>query len=122
MPEEKNEKSSTELVHPAAPGFIEKVTPKSPEEAGVFLFKCLGCQGVHFRHAGYVTSLVPLMRAGQDKTVVTHDYQVMVCVKCRRSFSWINEQVYELTSQIDLSAWEKSEKDLHKATGPGGQC
>lgn len=36
--------------------------------------------------------------------------------------NWINEQMYDVTDQIDLKAWEKTEKEAQAATGPGGQC
>lgn len=46
----------------------------------------------------------------------------MICVSCKRAFVWLNEQMYDVTDQVDLAAWEKTEKEAHKATGPGGQC
>jgi len=48
--------------------------------------------------------------------------QVMVCVKCKHSYIWVSEQMYDVTEHVDLNAWEKTEKEAHKATGPGGQC
>lgn len=75
--------------------------------------------------AGYVKSLIPMIypdATGGEKRVEQTDYQVHVCVACRTPYTWINSQVYDLTGQVDLEAWEKAEKELHKATGPGGQC
>ena len=46
----------------------------------------------------------------------------MVCVKCRKSFIWYNEQMYEVTDIIDIEAWAKAERELNEATGPGGEC
>ncbi len=95
--------------------------PKKPGKE-IFMFECTNCGGVHLRHAGYVKSLVPFIRPGDEKRVDAMDKHVMVCVKCRSCFVWINEQVYDVTDQIDLEAWEKAEAELHQATGPGGQC
>lgn len=112
---------STDLVNPANEGFAEKVTPKKPTE-DIFFFKCKGCGASHFRHAGYMEVMVPFIRPGNEKRVSVDSLQVKVCVKCKTSFVWINEQMYDVTDQIDLAAWEKTEKEAHKATGPGGQC
>lgn len=106
-----------------AEDFEKAVTPKvleGPEE--MFLFQCTECGGVHFRHAGYIETLLPYVRADKQAKVDSGSYQVKVCVKCRRCFVWYNEQMYDVTDLIDLDAWEKAEKDLHKATGPGGEC
>lgn len=29
---------------------------------------------------------------------------------------------YDVTDKIDMDAWDKAERELHRATGPGGQC
>lgn len=118
-----------DLVHPENDGFVERITPKVPD-ASVFFFKCkskrylglIECGGTHFRHTGYMKTMLPFMRAGGEKRVNVEDYQVMVCVKCRSCYIWLNEQMYDVTEQIDLKAWEKLEKEAQKATGPGGQC
>lgn len=111
---------SNDLVHPNNEGFVERVTPITPGD-DVFLFKC-SCGNVHFRHAGYVKSMLPFMRAGNEKRVSVENMQVHVCTKCRNCYVWINEQMYDVTNQIDLKAWEKLEQEQHKATGPGGEC
>lgn len=80
------------------------------------------CNGVHFRHAGYIHTMLPFMRSNQEKKVELQQYQVMVCVKCRASYVWVYDQLYDVSEHIDLEAWEKLEKEAHKATGPGGQC
>ena len=110
----------SDLVHPSAEGFVERVTPKKPDET-VFFFKCK-CGHGHFRHAGYVQTMLPFLRAGGEKRVGVDDYRVMVCVKCRKSYIWLNEQMYDVTEHVDMEAWEAFEKVAHKATGPGGQC
>jgi len=110
-----------DLVHPGNEGFVERVTPKKPDES-IFLFKCKNCGKTHFRHAGYVMTMLPFMRSGGEKRVNLEEMRVMVCVSCKNCFVWINEQMYDITDQIDLQAWEKTEKEAHKATGPGGEC
>ena len=103
-------------------GFSEKVKPiVVTEPKDLFIFQC-ECGGSHFRHAGYLAILMPFMRADKSKNVSKDDCEVNICVKCRRSYIWVNEQMYEVTSLIDVKAWEKFEKEAHKATGPGGQC
>lgn len=123
MPNETDSPESSkaiEPIHPDREGFAERVTPKPPDD-NVHFFKCK-CGGIHFRHAGYIKSLLPFMRAGGEKRVNVEQLCVQVCVKCRKSYVWLNEQMYEVTNQVDLNAWEKSERELHRATGPGGQC
>lgn len=110
----------TDLVHPEAAGFSERVTAKQLPK-GVFLWKC-SCGNRHFRHAGYVESMTPFMRAGGEKRVAVESYQVKICTKCKKAYCFINEQMYDISEHIDVNAWEETEKLAHKATGPGGQC
>lgn len=119
---EKNEEKeeTIDLVRPDATGFVERITPKELPK-NVFLFKC-SCGGEHFRHAGYISTLVPFLRSGGEKRIGLDDYQTKVCVKCRKCYAWINEQMYDVTEHIDLEAWQKAEVELNKATGPGGEC
>lgn len=113
---------TTELVHPGAEGFRERVMPKQATDAGgIHFYKCT-CGGQHFRHAGYMQTMAPFMRPGGEKRIDIMDRHVMVCVKCRKAFLWINEQMYDVTERIDLEAWEKFEREAHRATGPGGDC
>jgi hypothetical protein len=114
-------KKPTDLVHPEASGFVERVTPCPPPD-NVYFFKCTSCGHSHFRHAGYLQTMLPFMRSGGEKRVGLESYQVMVCVKCRRAYAWINEQMYDVTDQVDMKAWEKFEKEAQQATGPGGEC
>jgi len=109
-----------DLVHPANEGFKEKITPK-PIDEKVFIFSCV-CGKSHFRHAGYIKTLLPYLKPGGAKSMVTENQSVMVCVACRKSYVWFDEQMYDVSDKIDLEAWEKAEKELHRATGPGGQC
>lgn len=108
-------------IHPQGEGFVERITPKKPEE-DLFLFACPTCDGKHFRHAGYVQSLLPFIRPQNEKRMSCDNVLVLVCVACRKCYCWINEQMYDVTGQLDLQAWEKAEIELHKATGPGGEC
>jgi len=66
--------------------------------------------------------LLPFVRADKTKSVQTDSFDVKVCTHCRRCFIWYNEQMHDVTGLIDLGAWEKAERELHNATGPGGQC
>ena len=102
--------------------FEEKITPKkitNPKD--LFMVQC-ECGGVHFRHAGYIEMAMPYILADKTKKVTKDSYQVQVCVKCRKSYVWYDSQLYDVSDLVDLNAWEKAEKELHKATGPGGQC
>jgi hypothetical protein len=116
-------KKKNELVHPQNDGFIEKITPKKTKD-NVFLFECPNkkCKSIHFRHAGYVKSMLPFLRSNGEKQIDVVEKQVMICVKCRKAYVWLNEQMYDVSDRIDLKAWEKFEKEAHRATGPGGEC
>lgn len=116
-----SDEARNDLVHPDNAGFVERVTPKRPGD-DVFLFKCPGCGGCHFRHAGYVEVMAPFMRPGAEKRVAVESYPVKVCVACKSCYVWLNEQMYDVTDKVDLGAWEKTEREAHAATGPGGQC
>ncbi len=112
-----------ELVRPMNGGFIKRIITKpAAESEGVYLFMCEECGGYHFRHAGYIKTMIPFMRSGGEKRVNVESVQVMVCVKCKSSYAWINEQMYNLSDKIDIEAWSKAEAELNKATGPGGEC
>lgn len=100
-------------------GFKEIATPKSPD--GLALFKC-ACGGMHFRHAGYVETQLPFIQSEGKKRISTASEAVKICVACKNAYIWIGESVYDVTSQIDLKAWERTEKEAHRATGPGGDC
>lgn len=126
MPEE-IAPTELEVVKVTNPGFIEKVTPKDSKDLMLLLCSKTPkdkekCGGIHFRHAGYVQTMLPFMRPNQDKKVELTSYQVMVCVKCKTCYVWAYDQLYDVTDRVDLNAWEATERELHKATGPGGQC
>jgi hypothetical protein len=102
--------------------FAELVKPKvlqKPDE--MFLFRC-SCGNAHFRHAGYVETLMPFARADGEEKVSKDSNTVNVCTTCRNCYVWYNEAMYDVTAFVDLEAWEKAERELHAATGPGGQC
>ncbi len=117
---DKNEALMHADPHPNGPGFKEKVTPKEPGEE-LFMFTC-ACGGIHYRHAGYVKTLIPFIEQGGAKKIVTDNLQVMVCVACKNCYVWTGQQMYDVTKRIDLKAWEKAEVELDAATGPGGEC
>lgn len=112
---------ANELIHPKNEGFVERVTPKAPGE-DVFFFQCPNCRGHHFRHAGYIETMLPFMRSGGEKRVSVDSHAVKLCVKCKHAYIWLNEQMYDVTDKIDLDAWMQTEVEAHRATGPGGQC
>ena len=115
------EDTKLDPVHPKAEGFVECVTHKTPPPAMHFM-TCPKCKGVHYRHAGYVNIMLPYLKSGGDKRVSLEEQRVLICVACHASFIWTNEQAYCMDEHIDVKAWEKSEKVVHEATGPGGQC
>lgn len=110
-----------DLVHPGAEGFKDRITPKAPGQ-DVFFFKCPKCESIHFRHAGYVKNMMPYLKHGGEKKVSVENLQVMVCVKCKGCYVWLFDQMYDVTDNIDLQAWERLEIEAHRATGPGGDC
>jgi hypothetical protein len=109
------------LIHPSKDGFREKVTPKDIEDEKLFIWKC-ACGHQHLRHAGYMRVMMPYMESGGEKKMTCEPYQVFICVSCKKASMWYNGQMYDVTDHVDLKAWEKTEKESHKATGPGGQC
>lgn len=102
----------------------QKITPivLDKKQSDLFFFQCSGCGGRHFRHAGYMEMLLPYIRSDQSKHMGNDAEPVKVCCKCRKCFLWVNNQVYDVTDLVDLEAWIELEKDMHKATGPGGNC
>ena len=109
------------MISGAAREFAEMVKPRKPKKGDLSLWKC-ECGNCHFRHAGYVETLTPYVQVDTKKKVMKDSYQVHVCTKCRRCFIWYDSQMYDVSDEIDLGAWEKAEAELHKATGPGGEC
>lgn len=107
-------------IHPEAAGFVERVTPVKPPK-DVYFFGCK-CGSIHYRHAGYVKTMVPFMRSGGEKKVSVGNEQVMVCVSCKKAYTWINEQMYDISDKLDVKAWEKTEREMQAMTGPGGEC
>lgn len=122
MSEPNDEPKAVAGINPQAEGFIERVTPKPIDGSKLFLHECGNCGGVHFRHAGYVEVLTPFIRPGDEKRMLMLSEPVKICVNCKHSFVWVSEQVYDLTDKIDVAAWERTECEAYRATGPGGQC
>lgn len=94
------------------------------EGDGLKIFKCPKCNGAHFRHAGYIEIPTPFIEAdkGSEVKAVLDSKPVKLCVSCKTALISYNSKVYDVTHLIDLDAWEKTEKEAQKATGPGGQC
>ena len=123
MPEgnEEIQKSPSELCHPDAEGFKEKVTPKNIDDAdNIFILECT-CGHTHFRHAGYLQMVLPYV-SSEGKRVSKDTHQVMVCIKCKKCYVWVGSQFYDVNSKVDLKAWDEAERELNEATGPGGEC
>lgn len=87
------------------------------------LFACPNCGKVHFRHAGYLEPQTVYANPDKDELkVMTDSKPVKLCVNCKHAYINVESITYDVTKFIDLNAWEKTEKEAHKATGPGGQC
>jgi hypothetical protein len=89
------------------------------DTAKLQLLKCPNDGHMHFRHAGYVMPMMPYIDKQEGKVSIDA-VQVMVCTKCRYSYIARDGKLHDVTSIIDLEAWEKLEVSAHKATGPGG--
>lgn len=109
------------LIHPGREGFKEKVTPKEVDDTKLFIWKC-SCGHQHLRHAGYMRVMMPYLESGGEKRMTCENFQVMVCVSCKKASIFVNSQMYDVTDRFDLKAWEKTEREAHQATGPGGDC
>jgi len=99
----------------------EKFLVKLTATEDILMFNC-ECGNVHFRHAGYVEVLVPWVNSSKVGKVGKDSLQVMVCTRCRKAYVYLNDKMYDVTDHIDLKAWEKTEKEMQSATGPGGDC
>jgi hypothetical protein len=100
---------------------IPEVKPKKSAIDNLLLFRC-ECGNIHFRHAGYVELLVPAIEADREKKVYNEHTPVKVCTKCKKSYVWCRGNMYDITEEVDIEAWMKTEKEMHKCTGPGGDC
>jgi len=100
----------------------KKSTPKEIKNAtDLNFFKC-SCGGIHYRHAGYVQIFMPFVKGSKEGDLCKNNEGVYICVKCKKAYVWEDSQQHDVTSLIDLEAWEKLEVETNKATGPGGQC
>lgn len=99
----------------------EKYTKKL-EDADIFVIKCPGCGGIHFRHAGYIEAVIPFVSPKQGDSLATDSLPVKICVKCKHAHVIHSNKIVDVTANIDLKAWSKTEVEAHEATGPGGQC
>jgi len=95
---------------------------KKLADADIFVVKCPHCSGIHFRHAGYIEATIPFVSPKQGNSLACDSLPVKLCVKCKHSMVIHSDKIIDVTEHIDLNAWEKTEKEAHKATGPGGQC
>ena len=106
----------------------ESLVQKLEDIDDMIVFKCPNkyrrkpCGNTHFRHAGYMEFLIPYVRANKERKIQNDSIQVKICTKCKSAFVYMNDVFYDVTDQIDIKAWEKTEKEMQKATGPGGEC
>ena len=123
-PDESSEQErEKDIVSIKEKDFKDMVTPiKLENSQDLFLFKCSECGGTHFRHTGYMNTMLPFVTADGQKNVTRDAEAVHTCVKCRKSYIFYHKQMYDVSGLIDLKAWEKCEKEMSKATGPGGEC
>lgn len=102
--------------------FNKTVKPKVLTKASdLFIFQC-ECGSIHHRHAGYIKTLIPYARPDKEQKVEACNHQLMVCTQCKNCYIWSDNQMYDVTTLIDLEAWDKTEREMQKATGPGGDC
>jgi len=101
---------------------LQETIIRPKEEMKSLLIRCKGCGGIHFRHAGYIESLIPYADDDGRTRKDVRSTQVKVCVKCKRCYVYLGDDIYDITDDIDIKAWESTEKELQKATGPGGNC
>jgi hypothetical protein len=129
--EPKSKKIDELVIAPPEPIEIfraESLVQKLETFDDMIVFKCPGkykrkiCGNTHFRHAGYMEFLVPWIKPNKEKKISNDSVQVKICTKCKSAFVYLNDVFYDVTDKIDLKAWEKTEKEMQKATGPGGEC
>ena len=85
------------------------------------IFLTCKCGKKHFRHTGYLETIVPFV-SGDGGKICSDTHPVKTCCSCRKSYVAIGSKVYDVTKEVDMKAWEKFEKEAHKSTGPGGEC
>ena len=128
MPRLKKESGTKPTVkEPKSNSMVKKVKNFDKE---YLVFKCTAktgllkgkCNNKHFRHAGYMEFLVPFIKSNKEGKVQTDSVEVKVCTKCKSCYIYMDNHFVDVTDEIELDAWEATEKELHKTTGPGGQC
>lgn len=121
-PKDENGNTVPTVSNVLAKAVDDYVRPSSEIPDTVLMVKCPKCGGMHFRHAGYVETVCPFIEQGGESRVINDSHAVKVCVKCKTTLVAIGKHMYDISDKIDLEAWNKAEKELHAATGPGGQC
>jgi len=107
-------------INPFDPAGIVK---KMDSETLAFLLACPVCGGYHSRHAGYFTTKSAYKNADERAgSTFTTNIPVHICVNCKTPIASIGGVVYDVSKHVDVKAWEKTEKQAYKTTGPGGQC
>lgn len=103
-------------------GLQQKDFTQKLDTADIFIIKCLVCGKVHFRHAGYLEVMTPYVDAKLGKMLSVDSKPVKICVSCKAAHVIVDGKVIDITEQIDLKSWERTEVEAHKAVGPGGNC
>ena len=121
-PRDEDGKEVATVSNVLAKAVDDYIIPMEQMPESILMITCPKCGGIHFRHAGYVETVLPYIEQGGEPRVVNESHPVKICVKCKTSVVAIGKNMYDITEKIDLEAWQKTEIEAHKATGHGGQC
>lgn len=117
-----NPNAMAEMPAVTSDPFTQAVKPVVLTDAkDMFMFRCT-CGNVHMRHAGYINLMFPFVGPNKVAKIEKHSHQVNVCTQCKKSYIWHDNKMYDVTALIDLQAWDKTEREMQHATGPGGNC
>lgn len=117
-----NKESGVTKTKSLPEGLQQKDFSKKLENADVFIIQCPACGKPHFRHAGYMEVMTPFVDAKNGAMLSVDSKPVKICVSCKAAHIMVDGQIIDVTEQIDLKAWAKTEVEAQEATGPGGQC
>lgn len=125
VPKKTERAVNTRSVGTDLPGIVSQESfTKKLADTDIFVMKCPtpACGGIHFRHAGYLEVLMPIVDPRDGAKVYADSEPVKICVKCKRAHIMYKGKIIDVTDNIDLSAWINTELKAQNATGPGGQC
>lgn len=76
------------------------------------LFECPHCHGILFDRATNIVRFEPFKDFPEDsRGVERRFYSVQVCRGCQAHYAWIDEQMYEITKIVDVTAWKEAERE-----------